>query len=332
MIHNSQAETPLVSVCMITYNHEPYIAEAIEGVLMQKADFPFKLIIGEDHSTDNTRAICEDYAAKYPNIIELLPRKEYNLGMMPNFIRTLNACTGKYIALCEGDDYWTDFLKLQNQISFLEKNSPYSICHHRYRIISTNTNSIETLSPLMSEDSNLIGLLSDHKIGTLSCVFRNNLKNYNWLKEFPIGDFPLHLFNSINGKIKYFSANMATYRIHENGNWNNKNKIDKIITAIETLNKSLFFFDLNQDAKKNLNSSLAKHYTQLALKLLEKNKIDNVSEILKKAIIHNQNVIIEEFITQFRNNQKQNTRIDSKFKKTIRIFSHYLTFHKNKIR
>lgn len=102
----------MVSICMITYNHEPFIREAIEGVLMQQSTFPYELVIGEDYSTDRTRDICIEYQQKHPDKIRLL-LNEKNLGVMPNFIQTLNACSSKYIALCEGEDYWTDPLKPQ---------------------------------------------------------------------------------------------------------------------------------------------------------------------------------------------------------------------------
>jgi len=115
---------------MITYNHERYISEAIDGILMQECDFEYELVIGEDYSTDNTRKICEQYAAKYPNKIKLL-QSVNNWGMNSNFIRTVKECNSKYIALCEGDDYWTDPLKLQKQVDFLEKNKEYSLCFHR---------------------------------------------------------------------------------------------------------------------------------------------------------------------------------------------------------
>mgnify|MGYP001248218371 CR=1 FL=1 len=120
-------QQPLVSVHMITYNHEKYIAQAIEGVLMQKTNFLFELVIGEDCSTDSTRVICKEYADRYPNIIKLLPDAGKNLGMMENAIRTTMACTGKYIALCEGDDYWTDPYKLQKQVDFLEAHNDYGL-------------------------------------------------------------------------------------------------------------------------------------------------------------------------------------------------------------
>lgn len=122
-------ETPLVSICCITYNHAPYIRKCLDGFLMQKVDFPFEIIIGEDCSTDNTRRICEEYADKNPDIINLLP-SECNLGAVENERRVMQTAKGKYIAFCEGDDYWTDPLKLQKQVDFLESNSDYTVCFH----------------------------------------------------------------------------------------------------------------------------------------------------------------------------------------------------------
>ena len=128
----------VVSVCMITYNHEFYIRKAIEGVLMQKCNYLFNLVIGEDCSKDKTNEICTEYSKNYPSVIKLLSC-EKNLGMMANFIRTLQACNGKYIAWCEGDDYWTDPYKLQKQIDFFEKNNEYSLVHSNYDHFDTTT-------------------------------------------------------------------------------------------------------------------------------------------------------------------------------------------------
>ena len=119
---------PLVSVCMITYNHEKYISQSIDGVLMQKTDFPIELVIGEDCSTDNTRNLCMEYKEKYPDKIKLL-LPEKNLGMIQNFNATIQSCAGKYIALCEGDDYWIDPYKLQKQVDFLEANPDFSFVY-----------------------------------------------------------------------------------------------------------------------------------------------------------------------------------------------------------
>jgi glycosyltransferase involved in cell wall biosynthesis len=112
---------PLVSVKMITYNHAPYIAQAIEGVLQQKTNFPFELVIGEDCSTDGTREIVFKYPKKYPNIIRVIT-SDANVGMKKNSYRTTKACRGKYVAFCEGDDYWHHVDKLQKQFDYMESH------------------------------------------------------------------------------------------------------------------------------------------------------------------------------------------------------------------
>jgi len=117
-----------VAICMITYNHSKFITQAIEGVLMQKTNFSYHLYIGEDCSTDNTRQICLEYKKKYPDLITLL-LPEKNLGVIKNCEQTLQACEGKYIAFCEGDDYWTDSYKLQKQVDLMESNSEYGLCY-----------------------------------------------------------------------------------------------------------------------------------------------------------------------------------------------------------
>ncbi|HEX9927582.1 MAG TPA: glycosyltransferase, partial [Pyrinomonadaceae bacterium] len=127
---------PKVAVFMVAYNHARYIAQAIEGVLMQETDFPFKLFIGEDCSTDETRNICLSFKEKYPNKINLI-LNEKNLGGAPNALNVYKVCFeyGDYVAMCEGDDYWTDSRKLQRQIDFLEANPDFSVCFHPVKII-----------------------------------------------------------------------------------------------------------------------------------------------------------------------------------------------------
>ena len=112
---------PLVSISMITYNHAPFIAQAIEGVLQQKTTFPFELVIGEDCSTDNTREIVSEYHKKHPDIFRVIA-SDKNIGATRNSLRTLKACQGKYIAYCEGDDYWHHPYKLQKQVDYLESH------------------------------------------------------------------------------------------------------------------------------------------------------------------------------------------------------------------
>lgn len=130
---------PLLSVVTVTYNHEPFIAQCIEGVLMQQVSFPIEFIIGEDCSADGTRAICQRYAEQYPELIRLIV-SDFNVGGLANERRVMAAARGKYIAYCEGDDYWTDPLKLQKQVDFLESHPEYSACFHRFKSFDAKNN------------------------------------------------------------------------------------------------------------------------------------------------------------------------------------------------
>lgn len=218
-------DKPLTNVCIITYNHENFISQTIEGILIQKTNFPIEIVIGEDCSTDRTKEICLEYQQKYPEIIRVLPR-EANLGMMPNFVDVLENCNGIYIALCEGDDYWTDPLKLQKQVDFLEANPDFSICFHRVKVIYEDSDKESYIS---NQNQKKVTTFEDMAAGnyihTLSCVFRNNLfeKFPDWFNESPLGDYPLHLLNAQHGKIKFLEDVMGVYRVHQGGVWSLQN-------------------------------------------------------------------------------------------------------------
>ncbi len=126
----------IVSACIISYNHEDFIGKCLDGALKQKVNFNYEIVVCVDKSTDNTLRICEEYQEKYPQTIKLYPR-ENNLGMIGNWIQSISDCQGKYIALCEGDDYWTDPLKLQKQVDILEANPRLSGCFHIVTDIKT---------------------------------------------------------------------------------------------------------------------------------------------------------------------------------------------------
>jgi len=206
----------MVSVSMITYNHEKYIAEAIEGVVMQKTSFPFELVIGEDLSTDNTRTICLEYQKKYPDIIRLR-LNETNQGMMLNWINNIECGKGRYIALCDGDDYWTDPYKLQKQVDFMEANPDYALCSHKVYTLMCDTldENIEMEKDILSTDD-LIG--KDWGLLTASIFFRKDAhKTPAWYYTVKNGDFALQLIVSLSGKIKFLPEYMAVYRQHLGG-------------------------------------------------------------------------------------------------------------------
>src|SRR5574344_800398 len=149
---------PLLSIVTITYNHEPFIAKTIEGVLMQQVNFPIELIIAEDCSTDGTRAICQQYAEQYPDLIRLIT-SESNVGAIANERRARLAARGKYIAFCEGDDYWGDPLKLQKQVDFLESHPEYSVTFHRCKHYHVETHEmVDDNSGYLFADNNQLGV------------------------------------------------------------------------------------------------------------------------------------------------------------------------------
>lgn len=208
---------PLLSVALITYNQEEFITECIEGMVNQQTNFPFEIVIGEDCSTDKTRAICLKYKEMYPDLIRLiLPEK--NLGMMGNWINTINSCEGKYIAICEGDDYWIDNLKLQKQVDFLEQHPDYSLCSTASKLLAYSDKELQSIDikkdTLTTEDV----LEEDWGIMTATIVFRKDaLKMPDWFKKVKNGDYSLQLLVSLNGKLKCLPDYTSVYRKHVGG-------------------------------------------------------------------------------------------------------------------
>lgn len=207
---------PKLSVCMITYGHEKYIREAIEGVLVQQCNFEIELIISNDCSPDNTDKVIQDILDKNEiKIVVKYFKHETNLGTMPNFIFALQQCSGQYIALCEGDDYWTDPLKLRKQVDFLDQNLEYVLCFHNVDIEKTNGEIVEDFITKVPENYETLETLArlGNYIHTPSVVFRNIIKKFPFEFEFsPIGDYFLYIMLAENGKIKLLEEKMAVYR------------------------------------------------------------------------------------------------------------------------
>lgn len=223
---------------MITYNHQRFIGEAIEGVVKQKTNFPIDLVIGEDCSTDNTRTILLAYKEKYPQLIKLILHQK-NIGMMKNFVQTLQACKGEYIALCDGDDYWNDASKLQKQVDFMEENKGYAITFHDCNVISANneTLKISKLGHSGRRDLTSAEIVSGTSMPT-SCVLFRRKDIINLPEEFinvTNGDTFLFALIGQYGKAKFlFDIGNSAYRVHDGGVWSNKGKENQLLCSIET--------------------------------------------------------------------------------------------------
>lgn len=211
-------DTPLVSVKMITYNHGPYIADAIEGVLMQKTDFRIELVIGEDCSTDDTRQIVLNRQSEHPDVVRVVT-SDRNVGMHKNGDRVLRACRGKYIAVCEGDDYWTDANKLQKQIDFLEARPEYSMCCHDVEVIAEGVPKTNRYVKFTGDTFHFDDAVQGHFIPTLSIVYRRELlrKFPPWLMECVSGDIPATLLLLDRGPGRYIHEVMGVKRDNPGG-------------------------------------------------------------------------------------------------------------------
>ncbi|WP_194778167.1 glycosyltransferase family 2 protein [Pararhodonellum marinum] len=220
-----------LSVWITTYNHEAFIAQALDSVLMQQTDFDFEIVIGEDCSTDQTRAIVLRYKQNYPEKIRLfLPEK--NLGMAKMFEATYALCQGEYLAWLDGDDYWTDPQKLQTQVDFLDQNPDFVLSSHSVKrldlIKKTFLDHINELG-LQGEVSTDLLIGNQNPFYAPSIVHRNILgsKLPDWIFSLPFLDLGIYFLLNEKGKMHYVDEVWATYRIHKNGNWSSLDNFEK---------------------------------------------------------------------------------------------------------
>ena len=204
-------DPPLVSVCCITYNHEPYIRNAIEGFLMQETDFPFEIIIHDDASTDRTAEIVSSYTVQYPNIMKPIIQTEnqYSKGAEIFSTFVFPKARGHYLALCEGDDYWTDKKKLQIQVGFLNDNNRYILSAHNATIINGNNKiSAAMVLPKKKEHDYSSSDLAKGRIlfPTASWVFRNISE------KFPM---EVKMVKNVDSFLSSFLGNFGDAKFHQ---------------------------------------------------------------------------------------------------------------------
>lgn len=262
---------PLVSIVIVTYQHAKYIKDCLEGALSQKTTFPVEIIVGEDESNDGTREICQEYADKHPETIRLFLRSRKDVIYINgkatgrfNFIETVLEAKGKYLALCEGDDFWTDPLKLQKQIDFLETNPDFAVCFHPAYELYDNMEKRVSNKDLSKEIFTIEDLGHGNFLHTPTVVYRNLFKGNlpAWFKHIPVGDYPLHLLHARNGKIKFMPEPMACYRVHSMGLWSGLNKRDSYLKKIHVL-EILLEADFSKEISKLLAAQKSKAINEL---------------------------------------------------------------------
>ena len=233
---------PIVSICCMTYNHVNFIKDCIEGFIEQKTDFDYEILIHDDASADNTTAIVREYEKKYPELIKVIYQTE-NQFLKQNVLHNLliPMAKGKYIALCEGDDYWTDSNKLQKQIDFLEANEEYSYCGHKSK--SKSNSDINKIS-INLQEFGFKELIRKNLLNTSTLMFRKDsiIVSPTIMKNIDAGDWFLQLFAIKNSKAYVLPDYMSVYRLHEKGIWSNLNKREQCLNGVKTLEalKQLF--------------------------------------------------------------------------------------------
>lgn len=255
-----EASKPVVSIFCSTYNHESYIAEAIDSFLMQETDFPFEIIILDDCSTDKTISIIKNYCKIFPKIINPIfePENTYSKGIkcVP---KILKHATRKYIAICEGDDYWTDHLKLQKQVDFLEKNEEYVITYAA--VEAFDVDGVLDYIGGATRDLEKLDLQRATSINTLTVCFRNVIQNtppcFHCTGH---GDLFLWSLLGAHGKGKFISEiKPSAYRVHDGGVFSKKSKEDRDKMACLT------YSALHSYYLKNNNYSLSKYFNKTCI-------------------------------------------------------------------
>lgn len=279
-------EEIMVSINCETYNHQCYITDAIEGFLMQKTAFPFEILIHDDASTDKTPDIIKRYQVKFPHLINPIYQTEnqYSKGVQVERINEARA-KGKYIAYCEGDDYWIDPYKLQKQVDYMQVHPECSMCvHTAYRVLPNKTKRLTHVRP---SSKNRIFTTEDVIRGggglfaTNSIMYPAKFKTYrpNFYTNAPVGDYPLAIYLALQGTVYYMDEFMSAYRVGVQGSWtskvqsNNKKrkeictKVTSMLNEVDVYTKRQFKHTIKYTQKK-----------EIFLCLIACNRLDEVSK------------------------------------------------------
>lgn len=284
----------MVSICCIAYNHERYITDTLEGFVMQKTNFPFEIVISDDCSKDGTRDIIDRYKSRYPELFKDVS-PQANLGSINNFLYVQRKAVGKYIAVCEGDDYWTDPLKLQKQVDFMESNPDYSLCFTNtmvkyvdHDVIAVNhvwdTYSIEDLIRnnalnVVSRGDNIVS--SGH---TSTLLYRRpEFPLPDWISHCFIGDEPLFIALAQYGKAKFINEITSVYRAGVGISSMNYQ------AEVDWENRALMYKSINEGLgfryKSIINPIIAQYYFKVfKLKWKTKCRQDSIKYLFKSIV------------------------------------------------
>ncbi len=288
-----------LSICMITYNHAEFVEKAIRSVFAQVVDYPIELVICDDASSDGTPDIIRSLLPP-ANIVVKLNLRESNVGMLRNFSAAIEMCSGQYIALLEGDDYWLDSEKLQKQVKFLDSHADFVICYHPVKIDSGSDELKDDVALRVRDISDIYELANGNYMHTCSVVFRSRL-----FGAFPpqfydstVGDYFLHMLNAQYGKIKCIPDAMGAYRVHPGGIWSMQPNMDlKILSYLEAM-QGCFSPDVEVILQK-------RHQTISARSFFERLQQEGFDDRLKRCIRFGSDEFRAQLINQLSSRQSK---------------------------
>jgi glycosyltransferase involved in cell wall biosynthesis len=222
----------VVSVLVVTYGHARFVGEALDSALAQRLPQPFEILVSEDCSTDGTREIVQQYAERNPHLVRLL-LSERNLHSNEVVARGFRAARGRYVALLDGDDYWTSDDKLRMQVELLDARPDLTICFHNAHVVDEHSRSSGRLwnRPDQPAVSDLHDLLRGNFITTSSVMYRRAAvaELPTWYADFfPVTDWPLHVLYARAGRIGYIDRTLGAYRLHPGGLFSTLDEREKL--------------------------------------------------------------------------------------------------------
>ena len=282
-----EKHVPAVTILCPTFNHVDYIKDCLDGFLMQKVSFSIEIIVRDDASTDGTPEIVRQYEEKHPNLFRNIyeSQNQYTKGVRAWPVMKRQA-RGKYVALCEGDDYWTDPDKLQKQVNFLENNLDFSGCCHRATLLYSDGNcKTDAYRPKSSTVLRTIDLLIYNPIRTASVVMKRETFTEELpdsMTNLPMGDWPRWALSTLSGPIFELSDVMSVYRIHENGVWSQKTSAKQHLGMIEC--QVSFLKEFSKKYHENIRYGIAANLAHCLMSnpsAIELNALGQISELIE---------------------------------------------------
>ena len=287
-------EPPLVTVACVTFNHENYISDALDGILMQETDFPFEIIVHDDCSMDNTVNVLNKYAQKYPNLIKLVLQKEnqYSKGIMPSKT-TFKRASGKYISICEGDDYWIDSHKLQIQLDEMRKIEDCQMSFHSAIDVWEDKSKKDEITTKQANGNKLFSV-NEIILGgggfcpTASLILEKEavVNLPQWYDKALFGDYFLQIFGSLKGGALYIDRPMSVYRRNTPGSWSGtmqdismrEKRFEKMMTTLDEMDR---YF--NRRFHSEILKIESDWYLRLALAYLHNNHFEKFDHAISES-------------------------------------------------